>query len=251
MRITIRVFAGLTEKMGAPTVTLETDKEQLTAGELKTLLAARYPEAAGTIAISFVAKNQSYAKPEEPVTDKDELALIPPVSGGSPSSRAADSISDSTSLFELTYEPIQPDTVAGKVAHPDNGATLTFTGTTREHTGDERTVMLEYDAYQPMALSTLRQIGGEITDTWSGARCAITHRLGPVAIGEASVVIAVSAPHRKDCYEASRYAIDRLKQIVPIWKKERWESGAEWKGHQLGPWDPTAGLHELEEGGPL
>lgn len=254
MRITIRVFAGLAEKMGGSSITLETDREQLTAGELKALLSDRYPEAAGTISISFVAKNQAYAKPEEPIGEQDELALIPPVSGGAPAAQALDASAarQTAPLFELTYDPLHPESVSAKVAHSDNGAALTFIGTTREHTLGQRTLSLEYEAYRPMALATLRQIGDEIVSRWEGARCAITHRLGHVAVGEASVVIAVSTPRRSDCYEASRYAIERLKQIVPIWKKEKWESGSEWKGHQLGPWDPTAAPGELlQEGGPL
>ncbi|MNG06951.1 Molybdopterin synthase catalytic subunit [compost metagenome] len=89
-----------------------------------------------------------------------------------------------------------------------------------------------------MAVKTMEQIGSEISDRWSGTLCAIVHRTGVVDIADISVVIAVSSPHREACYEASRYAIERLKQIVPIWKKEIWEDGSEWKGHQQGPWNP-------------
>ncbi|MNF04742.1 Molybdopterin synthase catalytic subunit [compost metagenome] len=93
-----------------------------------------------------------------------------------------------------------------------------------------------------MAVATMRQIGDEIAQRWQGALCAISHRIGVVGLAETSVVIAVSSPHRDSCYEASRYAIERLKQIVPIWKKEIWDDGSEWKGHQLGPWNPTLPL---------
>jgi MoaE-MoaD fusion protein len=125
---------------------------------------------------------------------------------------------------------------------PQQGATLTFIGSTREFTFGKRTVLLEYEAYTPMALAAMKQIGDEIENQWPGTLCAITHRLGKVGIGEISVVIAISAPHRAECYEASRFAIERLKQIVPIWKKEIWEDGSEWKGHQQGNWDPTRTL---------
>ncbi|MBW7461329.1 molybdenum cofactor biosynthesis protein MoaE, partial [Paenibacillus sepulcri] len=104
----------------------------------------------------------------------------------------------------------------------------------------QRTVRLEYEAYIPMALKMLRQIGDEVSQKWPGARCAIGHRIGVVDIAEISVVIAISTPHRDACYEASRYAIERLKEIVPIWKREIWEDGSEWKGHQQGPWNPIA-----------
>lgn len=238
MKLTIRLFAGLAEKLGGPSVELETETEALTAGELKNLLSDRYPAAAGTIQISFVAKNQAYAKPEEPVREGDELALIPPVSGGS-GLPAGGSMTE-ISLYELNRSPIDAGPVAAKVADPNHGASLVFIGTTREFTQGQRTLTLDYEAYEPMALSTMAQIGEEVSLRWPGTRCAITHRLGRVAVGETSVVIAVSSPHRAECYDASRYAIERLKQVVPIWKKELWEDGSEWKGHQLGPWDPTA-----------
>jgi molybdopterin synthase catalytic subunit len=143
-------------------------------------------------------------------------------------------------LYHITDDPISIEEVTNKVIHPLNGAAISFVGTTREYTLGKKTTLLEYTAYVPMAHTTLKQIGGEIQARWTGALCAITHRLGKVGIGEISVVIAVSAPHRDDCYAASRYAIERLKQIVPIWKKEIWENGSVWKGHQQGPWDPIA-----------
>lgn len=145
-----------------------------------------------------------------------------------------------TKLYTIVHEKIDSDAVLTKVIEPDNGATLVFVGTTREYTFGIRTVKLDYDAYVPMAIKKMQQIGEEIAERWPKTRTAITHRIGTVLIGEASVVIAVSAPHRDACYEASRYAIDRLKQIVPIWKKEIWEDGSIWKGHQKGFWNPNA-----------
>ncbi|NBI28231.1 molybdenum cofactor biosynthesis protein MoaE [Chengkuizengella sp. YPA3-1-1] len=144
--------------------------------------------------------------------------------------------------YHITYESISVEEVTNKVNHPNHGASISFIGTTREFTHGQKTVLLEYEAYIPMALKTLEQIGKEINEKWNGVLTAITHRLGKVEVGEISVVIAVSSPHRDHCYEASRYAIERLKQIVPIWKKEIWEDGSEWKGHQLGPWNPTKPL---------
>jgi molybdopterin synthase catalytic subunit len=147
-----------------------------------------------------------------------------------------------TTLYVITEAALDVNEVTQKVLDPDHGASLSFIGTTREHTYGKRTVSLEYEAYVPMALKTMNQIGEEIIARWPGTKIAISHRLGNVAIGEISVIIAVSAPHRVHCYEASRYAIERLKQIVPIWKKELWEDGSEWKGHQLGPWNPMEAL---------
>ncbi len=162
--------------------------------------------------------------------------MIPPVSGG-------EEPSADERLYEITYDEISVDEVTRKVIHPHHGACLTFVGTTREFTQGKRTLHLEYEAYIPMARRTLKQIGEEVARQWPGTLCAISHRLGKVDIAEISVIITVSSPHRADCYEASRYAIERLKQIVPIWKKEIWEDGSEWKGHQTGPWNPMASMN--------
>lgn len=239
MKLTIRLFAGLAETLNHTYITLTVEQTQITVEELKQLLIQNYPTAAQMIVASFIAKNQAYASAEELVAETDELALIPPVSGGE--EEITDELDTFTEnvMYQITYEPIFVDKVGLSVITPQQGATLIFVGTTREFTFGKRTVWLEYEAYVPMALSAMQQIGAEIALQWSGALCAITHRLGKVAIAEISVVIAISSPHRADCYAASRYAIERLKQIVPIWKKEIWEDGSEWKGHQQGTWDPT------------
>ena len=141
-------------------------------------------------------------------------------------------------LYEITDRKISVEEVLEKVLDEDHGASLIFVGTTRKRTYGKITKRLEYEAYFPMALSMMGQIGEEIAARWPGAKCAMTHRIGEVEIGEASVVIAVSAPHRGQCYSASRYAIERLKAIVPIWKHEVYEDGSEWKGYQAGSWNP-------------
>jgi MoaE-MoaD fusion protein len=233
---TIKLFAGLAEKFGDSTVLLHSESEALTAGELKHLLSESHPALAALIQSSFIAKNHAYARDEEAIVSTDELALIPPVSGGSGITGDSQAASG---VFEITRDPLNVAALSASVNDPDHGANLVFIGTTREHTEGKRTIILDYDAYEPMAILTMRQIGDEIKQRWAGTRCSIIHRIGRVPVGEASVVIAVSSPHRADCYEASRYAIERLKQIVPIWKKEIWEDGSEWLGHQLGPWDPT------------
>jgi molybdopterin converting factor subunit 1 len=238
MKLTIRLFAGLAESIGLTHINLTVNQTQITVEQLKELLIQDYPNAAQTIAISFIARNQAYASAEENVLEEDELALIPPVSGGEAES-GKETLSALHSMYQITYEPISVEKVSHSVITAQQGATLTFIGTTREFTYGKRTVLLEYEAYIPMAISAMQQIGTEIAAQWPGTLCAIIHRLGRVAIAEISVVIAVSAPHRAECYEASRFAIERLKQIVPIWKKEIWEDGSEWKGHQQGTWDPT------------
>ncbi len=136
-------------------------------------------------------------------------------------------------LFEIAHEPISVEDVIAKVSRREAGAITTFIGTVREFTKGKKTLSLEYQAYEPMAVKMLRQIGDEIQQKWPDARSAITHRVGKLGISEIAVVIAVSSPHRKTAYEANEYAIERIKQIVPIWKKECWEDGTMWIGDQL------------------
>jgi molybdopterin synthase catalytic subunit len=137
------------------------------------------------------------------------------------------------SLFEVVKDPISIEEIANKVIRNEAGAVTTFVGTVREFTYGKRTLSLEYQAYEKMAVKMLEQIGYEINEKWDDAKVAITHRIGKLEITEIAVVIAVSTPHRKDAYEANEYAIERIKQIVPIWKKEIWEDGESWIGDQL------------------
>lgn len=136
-------------------------------------------------------------------------------------------------LFLITNEVISIQEVVDKVVHPNAGAINTFIGTVRELTKGKKTVYLKYDAYASMAEKKLAQIGDEIQERWPNTLVAITHRIGRLDITDIAVVIAVSTPHRADSYDASRYAIERIKEIVPIWKKEHWEDGEEWIGDQL------------------
>ncbi|MFB5284779.1 MULTISPECIES: molybdenum cofactor biosynthesis protein MoaE [Peribacillus] len=136
-------------------------------------------------------------------------------------------------LFEITHSPISVEALISKVSRREAGAITTFIGTVREFTKGKKTLSLEYQAYEPMAVKMLSQIGDEIQQKWPDALTAITHRVGKLDITEVAVVIAVSSPHRKTAYEANEYAIERIKQIVPIWKKEFWEDGTKWIGDQL------------------
>jgi molybdopterin synthase catalytic subunit len=136
-------------------------------------------------------------------------------------------------LFEIAKDPIDIQSVIDKVVQREAGAITTFIGTVRELTHGKKTLYLVYEAYESMAVKKLAQIGSEIDERWPGAQTAITHRVGKLDITDIAVVIAVSTPHRADAYEANRYAIERIKEIVPIWKKEHWEDGQEWIGNQL------------------
>lgn len=136
-------------------------------------------------------------------------------------------------LFEITEAELSADKVIARLADPGNGAVVTFVGVVRDNTDGRRVLYLEYEAYPEMAEQTLRQIGTEVQERWTSIRqVAIVHRVGRLEIGEASVVIALSAAHRPEMFDALRYAIDRLKEIVPIWKKEVWSDGSEWRSER-------------------
>ncbi|SDZ01913.1 molybdopterin synthase catalytic subunit [Evansella caseinilytica] len=149
--------------------------------------------------------------------------------------------------FVITREAIDIEAVVNKVADRNAGAINTFIGTVRELTNGKKTLYLKYDAYIPMAEKKLAQIGEEIQRDFPAAKVAITHRIGELAIADTAVVIAVSTPHRADAFTASRYAIERIKEIVPIWKKEHWEDGEEWIGDQLEKRSYPSGKPEKED----
>jgi molybdopterin synthase catalytic subunit len=134
--------------------------------------------------------------------------------------------------YEISKDPINTQEVIDKVVQREAGAITTFIGTVRELTHGKKTLFLIYEAYEAMAVKKLEQIGHEIEEKWDGSKVAITHRVGRLDITDIAVVIAVSTPHRADAYEANRYAIERIKEIVPIWKKEHWDDGEEWIGNQ-------------------
>jgi MoaE-MoaD fusion protein len=161
------------------------------------------------------AVNREYAPPERELAEGDEVALIPPVSGGS---------------FRLSDAPLSLDGVVDEVRSDEAGAIATFVGTTRVRSRDRTVVHLEYEAFQGMAEDVMAQIADELKRRYELCAVAIHHRVGRVGIGEPSVVIAVSAPHRQDALAACKDAIDALKETVPLWKKEVYEGGEEWIG---------------------
>lgn len=203
----------------------------------------KFPDLARFGRSLLFAVNQEYAQADREVHDGDELAVFPPVSGGS--SKAADSqaadaetagVSPETTkkdkyrddFFELTTNPIDVGSVARRVVLPECGATVTLDGYAREWTRGRRTLYLVYEAYEPMAQRELKRLGTEAHERFDIAHIGIVHRIGRLEIGETSVVIAVSAPHRRAAFEACEWAIKELKRTVPIWKKEFFEDGEVW-----------------------
>jgi MoaE-MoaD fusion protein len=150
-------------------------------------------------------------------------------------------------LFAVTPAPLDPAAVAAAVARSGDGAVTTFVGLVRDHNAGRRVLWLDYEAFAPLAVKAFEQIAVEAAARWPGARMAIHHRTGRVAIGEASVAIAAASPHRADAFAACRYAIERVKQIAPIWKHEHFEGGDVWiEGATTHPFDEAARLTALE-----
>ena len=179
-------------------------------------LVERYPGLERFGRSLLFAVNQEYAKPETALKHDDELAIFPPVSGGG------------HDFFELTTEPLDVGSVARRVVLPECGAAVTLDGFAREWTKGRRTKYLVYEAYEGMALSEMQRLGAEAHKRFDIAHIGIVHRTGRLEIGETSVVISVSAPHRQAAFEACEWAIRELKRTVPIWKKEVYADGEAW-----------------------
>jgi MoaE-MoaD fusion protein len=218
--VRVRAFALLREALGAAEMEV-TLPEGADVAALLARLAEEHPNAQLPGRRFTTAVNRAYAPPETILADGDEVALIPPVSGGS------------AKLFEIVDRPISLDEVAGRLVAPENGAITVFAGTVRGLTetpaGGVVTDYLEYEAYAEMAEPVLESIAGEAMERWSAIRAAsIVHRVGRLEVGDVSIVIAVAAGHRQDTFDACRYIIDRVKQIAPIWKREVGPDGASW-----------------------
>jgi molybdopterin synthase catalytic subunit len=220
MQIRLRYFAMIREALGRSEETRETPRGT-TAGQLFDALAVEQPRLAALKGTTLLMVNQEYVSADHLLADGDEVALIPPVSGGANETR-----------FRVTTEPLDPRAVEALVAAPDAGAIVTFTGTVRDRARGRDVVVLDYEAYGPAAEKMLATIGAEIGERWEIERVAIVHRTGTLRPGEASVVIAVASPHRAEAFDACRHAIERIKQIVPIWKKEHYADGAIWVGSE-------------------
>lgn len=216
MRIRVKLFASVREIVGQKELILEVP-DGMKASALPHRLAIEYPGMRALVAFLKIAVNHEYADGERVLIEGDEVALLPPVSGG-------------VDAFEITETPLSLDAVTTAFGQDTCGAIASFLGIVRGFARGRRVDHLEYDAYPEMAVAKMQQIGDEIRARWPVDRIAIVHRVGRLGVGEASVAIAVASPHRHEALQACAYAIERLKEIVPIWKKEVWSDGSEWIG---------------------
>jgi molybdopterin synthase catalytic subunit/molybdopterin converting factor small subunit len=224
MRVTVLFFGVLKEMLSSASQTLD-----LPAGSTVDAVLEHYrellpqqPKLWSTLAI---AVNQSYAVKGCLLRDGDEVALLPPVSGGS------------NSLIDLVTEPIDAASLAAQVKQGEDGAVVVFDGIVRNNTRGRRTLFLVYEAYEEMALRQMRALAEEAVAVHGVRQVAMVHRLGRLEVGETSVLIAVASAHRAQAFEACRWLIDTLKKTVPIWKKEHFEDGAVWADGEPFPAD--------------
>jgi MoaE-MoaD fusion protein len=199
--------------------------------------ALRYPALGEMARCIVMARNQEFAELSTPLGEGDEVAFLPPVSGGATADPVE--ILQDGHYFALTRHAIDSRAIIRRVQTGAEGAVVTFEGTVRNNTRGRRTLCLDYEGYESMALKVMAQIGRELAATHAIGRVAMVHRLGRMLIGETSVAVIVTAPHRRPAFEAALEGIDRLKKLVPIWKKEHFADGEVWVE---GEWDRNVPL---------
>ena len=255
MRVRVLFFGMLKDLVGHPAE----DAEFPAGADLRAVFeryAAAHPrlrEMAGSVVL---ARNQEFGRPGDPVQDGDEVAFLPPVSGGTGGTGgtegtggtgAEDSgayvaeIAEAGHYFALTRQAIDSRRVIDRILTGAEGAVVTFEGTVRNHTAGRATLCLDYEGYEALALKTMCRIGVEIAASRPVGRVAIVHRLGRMLIGETSVAVIVTAAHRRPAFEAALEGIDRLKKTVPIWKKEHFADGEVWVEGEWGRDVPVVG----------
>jgi molybdopterin converting factor subunit 1 len=222
-QITLKLFATLRERAKGAEFVREFP-EGATVAEMWQALKREFPALGGYRDSIGFAVNQEYVQGDFRPRAGDEVAFIPPVSGGADAPWIGP--------IAIVRGPIDVAALERAVSDPAAGAIVTFAGTTRRENAGRNVIRLEYEAYEPMALSEMRKIAQAAGQRWPIVRIAIAHRIGLVEIGETSVAIGVAAAHRGEAFDACRFAIDRLKEIVPIWKKEYFEGGEIWIGCQ-------------------
>lgn len=218
MQVTVKLFGPLREALGAKELAMSTEPGS-TVGDVRALLSREHAPFREMRDRLRVAVNQELADDGRALAEGDEVAFLPPVSGGS---------AGEPPTCSLSAEALDVGAVVARVAGPDAGGIVTFVGTVRDSSRGRSIRRLEYEAYPGMAESEMERIAAEAAQRFPGARVAVAHRMGSLAIGEIAVVVAAAAPHRGEAFGAARYTIDTLKQRVPIWKKEVATDGEHW-----------------------
>jgi len=200
----VRLFGAAAEKASARSLRVP---GPTTVAELLVLLAEQVPQLGDLLPRCMVAVNRVYAGPETPLREGDEVAVIPPVSGGG-------------AAFSISEQPIFAEPLMAAVSGVDAGAVVVFYGNVRASTGSWRTSELQYEAYPEMAVAEMERIGAEAGARWPGVRVAAAHRVGRLLPGDVAVIVAVASPHRAEAFTAGQFVMDAIKMLVPIWKKE-------------------------------
>ncbi|MBZ5591863.1 MAG: molybdenum cofactor biosynthesis protein MoaE [Acidobacteriia bacterium] len=241
MRVKVLFFGMLKDIVGSA-------EEQLNVAEGAQLenifdhYAGRFPRLREMASSIVLARNHEFSPVSAEVSEGDEVAFLPPVSGGSTSAQLqyTHEIDDAAGhFFALTRQPIDTRAIITRLVKGEDGAVITFEGVVRNNNKGRRTLYLDYECYEPMAIKMLAEIGREIAGSFAIGRISMVHRLGRMEIGETSVAVIVTAAHRKAAFDAALEGINRLKRLVPIWKKEYFVDGEVWVE---GEWDRSAPL---------
>jgi molybdopterin converting factor subunit 1 len=226
VKVSLLLFASLRDAIGERSLCMEL-ADGSTVADLKHRLGIEYPRVEPLLATVVCAIDDDYVGFEEALHDGAEVALIPPVSGGA--------IETSPALFRLTYEAMDAQQLADLVRRDESGAVALFYGVVRNHSEGRDVERLEYEAHESMAVAKMREVAEETKRHFPDiSEIGVWHRVGTLEIGETSLLVAVSSPHRKEAFEACHWCVDRVKEVVPVWKKEHWAGGAQWvDGHQV------------------
>lgn len=235
MRVKVLFFGLLKDVLGRTEDSLELT-EGTVLGEVFDHYAEGAPRLKQMAGSIVLARNQEFAGRATPVADGDEVAFLPPVSGGSGEGYAHEILDATGHFFALTRHPINTRAMVERLQCGEDGAVIMFEGVVRNNTKGRATKYLDYECYEGLALKTMAQIGREIASRHAISRIAMVHRLGRMEIGEASVAIVVTSPHRKPAFDAALEGINRLKRLVPVWKKEYFVDGEVWVE---GEWDES------------
>jgi molybdopterin synthase catalytic subunit len=226
MQVRLLFFATLKDIVGAREMQLELPPGA-TVSDVLTRLESNFPRVKDYRPVVLTAVNEEYVDHNAVVQEGDEVAIFPPVSGGEVDSELL-TLSRPRELYQITRERIDAQKISRELLRDEDGAICVFEGVVRNNSKGKRTLHLVYEGYEPMALKKLEEIGMFVRQAWDIGCIAIVHRLGHMDIGETSVAVIVTSPHRRAAFDACHYAIDKLKKVVPIWKKEFFEDGEVW-----------------------